>query len=454
MSATLQFLGAAGTVTGSRHLVTHGSQRLLVDCGLFQGHKVLRLRNWAELPFDAADIQSVLLTHAHLDHSGALPLLAHQGFKGQVHASAATADLCALLLPDSGHIQEEDAAFANRHGFSKHHPALPLYTKEQALQSLKLLRPHPMHQVFEPIKGWRAQFRPAGHILGASSILLELAGRKVLFSGDLGRSQDVLMQPPERPPQADTVVIESTYGDRLHEPVSMEVELAEALRRVSARGGVAVVPVFAVGRAQAVLHAIANLKASDQIPRSLPIFLDSPMAINATELLSTHPDAHRLAPWQVHALAHVATMVRTPEESKALGRHHGPMVILAASGMATGGRVLHHLGLYLKDHRNMVILTGFQAAGTRGARLAAGEPTLRLHGQDVPVHAEVVQLHSASAHADASELVQWLAQMPSPPDQVYVVHGEPSASDALRSRIERELGWRAVVPEHQSTWPI
>lgn len=454
MSATIQFLGAAGTVTGSRHLVTLGSERLLIDCGLFQGHKVLRLRNWAQAPFAAKDIHAVLLTHAHLDHSGYLPLLVQQGFAGRVHTSSATADLCALLLPDSGHIQEEDAAFANRHGFSKHHPALPLYTKEQALQSLKQLRPHPMHQVFEPMKGCRAHFRPAGHILGASSILLELGGRKVLFSGDLGRSQDALMHPPERPPEANTVVIESTYGDRLHEPVSMEVELAQALRRVAARGGVAVVPVFAVGRAQAVLHAVANLKASDQIPRSLPIFLDSPMAINATDMLSAHPEDHRLAPWQVRALENVATMVRTPEQSKALGRHHGPMVILAASGMATGGRVLHHLGLYLKDHRNMVILTGFQAAGTRGARLAAGEKTLRLHGQDVPVHAEVVQLNSASAHADANELVQWLGQMPSPPDQVYVVHGEPAASDALRSRIEHELGWRAVVPEHLSTWPV
>mgnify|MGYP006272617517 FL=1 len=454
MSATLQFLGAAGTVTGSRHLVTLDSHRLLIDCGLFQGHKVLRLRNWAQAPLAANQIDAVLLTHAHLDHSGYLPLLAHQGFSGRVHASAATVDLCALLLPDSGHIQEEDAAFANRHGFSKHHPALPLYTKAQALESLKLLKPHPMHRVFEPIAGWKAEFRPAGHILGASSVLLELGGRRVLFSGDLGRSQDALMNPPDRPPQADTVVIESTYGDRTHDPVAMETELADALRKVAARGGVAVVPVFAVGRAQAVLHAIAQLKASHQIPTGLPVFLDSPMAVNATELMRAHPEAHRLADWEVKALETVATLIRTPEQSKALGRHHGPMVILAASGMATGGRVLHHLSLYLKDHRNMVILTGFQAQGTRGARLAAGEKTLRLHGQDVPVHAEVVQLHSASAHADGNELIHWLSQMPKPPDQVHVVHGEPSASDALRGRIERELGWRAVVPEHLSTWPI
>ena len=454
MSATIQFLGAAGTVTGSRHLVTWDTHRLLIDCGLFQGHKVLRLRNWAQAPFEANSLDAVLLTHAHLDHSGYVPLLIQQGFKGQVHASSATVDLCALLLPDSGHIQEEDAAFANRHGFSKHHPALPLYTKEQALKSLRSLKPHPMHRVFEPVKGIKAEFRPAGHILGASSVLLEMGGRRVLFSGDLGRSNDLLMQAPERPPEADTVVIESTYGDRTHDPVAMETELADALRRVASRGGVAVVPVFAVGRAQAVLHAIASLKASNQIPRSLPVFLDSPMAVNATELMHEHPEAHRLADWQVKALETVATMIRTPEQSKALSRHHGPMVILAASGMATGGRVLHHLSLYLKDHRNMVILTGFQAQGTRGARLAAGEKTLRLHGQDVPVHAEVVQLHSASAHADGNELIHWLSQMPKPPAQVYVVHGEPSASDTLRSRIERELGWRAVVPEHLSIWPV
>ncbi len=454
MRASLQFLGAAGTVTGSRHLLSDGEHQLLIDCGLFQGHKVLRLRNWAQPPVAATDIDAVILTHAHLDHSGYLPLLVQQGFAGKAHATAATVDLCALLLPDSGHIQEEDAAFANRHGFSKHHPALPLYTKQQALQALKCLQPHAMHASFSPLPGWKAQFLPAGHIFGAASVCVEFAGRKVLFSGDLGRQHDVLMCPPERPPQADTVVIESTYGNRLHDHQSMQDELADALRRVAARGGVAVVPVFAVGRAQAVLHAIATLKAEGAIPHGLPVFLDSPMAIHTTELLQTHPESHRLAPWQVDALAHSVTMVKTPEQSKALAQRHGPRVILAASGMATGGRVLHHLGLYLGDHRNMVILTGFQAAGTRGARLAAGEKTLRLHGQDRPVNAEIVQLHSASAHADANELLQWLGQMPQPPDQVYVVHGEPEASDALRQRIERELGWRAVVPEHQSTWPV
>ena len=330
MSVTITFLGGADTVTGSKYLVEHNHQRLLVDCGLFQGYKQLRLRNWSPLPVAPDQIDAVVLTHAHLDHSGYIPLLVKEGFQGRIHATPGTLDLCRILLPDSGHIQEEDAAFANRHGFSKHAPALPLYTRQDALDSLPYFHAESPDQWFEPIRGWKARYLRAGHILGAASLLLEVAGRRILFSGDLGRPDDVLMNPPKPPPQADTVLIESTYGNRQHPKDRLFSELGPLLQKLAKRGGVAVVPVFAVGRAQAVLHAIANLKASDQIPRSLPIFLDSPMAINATELLSTHPDAHRLAPWQVRALAHVATMVRTPEESKALGRHHGPMVILAA----------------------------------------------------------------------------------------------------------------------------
>jgi metallo-beta-lactamase family protein len=274
-----------------------------------------------------------------------------------------------------------------------------------------------------------------------------------LFSGDLGRPDDLLMNPPAAPPDADTVLIESTYGNREHPHEDILVELAPALKKVAARGGVAVVPVFAVGRAQALLHAIAVLKEGGDIPTGLPIFLDSPMAVHTTELFQQHPEAHRLDAHALKALKHVATMVETPEQSKALAKRHGPMVILAASGMATGGRVLHHLAHYLPDHRNMVILTGYQAPGTRGFTMANGGPTLRLHGQDVAVQAEVVQLQSSSAHADASQLIDWLKHMKNQPDQVYVVHGEPEASDALRQRIERDLRWRAVVPEHGSTWP-
>ena len=453
MSVKITFLGGAGTVTGSKYLVEHDGQKLLIDCGLFQGFKDLRLRNWNPLPVTPQDVDSVILTHAHLDHSGYLPLLYRQGFKGKVHATPGTCDLCAILLPDSGHIQEEDAAFANRHGYSKHSPALPLYSKFDALKSLNLLHPVEVGTTFSPLKGWNATFLYAGHILGAASVLLEVAGRRILFSGDLGRPDDAIMNPPDQPPNADTVLIESTYGNREHPHEDIMAELGPSLKRVAARGGVAVVPVFAVGRAQAVLHAIAQLKAQDAIPHSLPIFLDSPMAVHTTELFSRHPHAHRLQGEDLRALKHVATMIETPEQSKALGNRHGPMIILAASGMATGGRVLHHLARYLPDHRNMVILTGYQSPGTRGASLASGASTLRLHGQYISVHAEVVQLQSSSAHADAKQLVGWLGQMKQPPEQVYVVHGETDAANALRQKIEQDLKWRAVVPELGSTWP-
>ena len=453
MSVKITFLGGTGTVTGSKYLVQHGGKQLLVDCGLFQGFKQLRLRNWNPMPIEAADVDAVLLTHAHLDHSGYLPLLHRQGFRGRVHATPATCDLCAILLPDSGHIQEEDAAFVNRHGYSKHAPALPLYSKHDAIVSLNLLHPEVIGKTFSPIPGWKATFSSAGHILGAASILLEVGGRRILFSGDLGRPDDLIMKAPDLPPEADTVLIESTYGNRTHPQEDVLAELAPALKRVASRGGVAVLPVFAVGRAQALLYAISLLKERGEIPHSLPIFLDSPMAVHTTELLPRHPDAHRLDAEALHQVKHIATMVETPEQSKALAKRHGPMVILSASGMATGGRVLHHLAHYLPDHRNMVILTGYQAPGTRGDTLAKGGTTVRIHAQEVAVNAEVVQLQSSSAHADATQLLDWLKHMKHAPDQVYVVHGELEASDMLRQRIEHELKWRAVVPEHGSTWP-
>ncbi|MDP1688470.1 MBL fold metallo-hydrolase [Hydrogenophaga sp.] len=454
MSVHIRFLGGAGTVTGSKYLVEHDGQSLLVDCGLFQGYKQLRLRNRDPLPVLPNHIGAVVLTHAHLDHSGYLPLLAKEGFHGKVWATPATRDLAQILLPDSGHIQEEDAAFANRKGFSKHSPALPLYTEGDAIQSLKLFRTVPMHQAFEPLKGWTAQFSGAGHILGAASLLLEVGGRRILFSGDLGRPDDALMLAPDAPPEADVVVCESTYGDRDHPDEDVIAELAPALQRVAARGGAAVVPVFAVGRAQALLHAIAQLKASGQLPHSLPIYLDSPMAIHSTELFSRHLGEHRLSAAQCHDMAQVAKMTRTADESKAIAQQHGPKVILAASGMATGGRVLHHLVQVLGDHRNMVLLTGYQAPGTRGATLANGGTQLRIHGQDLPVRAEVVQLKSASAHADAGQLMAWLRALPHPPRRVFVTHGDMEAADRLRHRVETELRWQALVPEHGSTWAV
>ena len=454
MSVHIRFLGGAGTVTGSKVLVEHGGHSLLVDCGLFQGYKQLRLRNRDPLPVLPNHIGAVILTHAHLDHSGYLPLLANEGFHGKVWTTPATRDLANILLPDSGHIQEEDAAFANRKGFSKHSPALPLYTEEDARRSLKLLRTVPMHHAFEPLPGWTARFSGAGHILGAASLLLEVGGRRILFSGDLGRPDDAIMLAPEPPPAADVVVCESTYGDREHPEEDVLAELGPALKRVAARGGTAVVPAFAVGRAQALLHAIAELKASGALPAGLPVYLDSPMAIHSTDLFARHLGEHRLNAAQCHAMAAVATMTRTPDESKAIALKNGPKVIISASGMATGGRVLHHLARYLGDHRNMVLLTGYQAPGTRGASLANGAAQLRMHGKDVAVHAEVVQLASASAHADSSQLIDWLRALPSAPHRVFVVHGDLGASDRLRFRIENELRWRAMVPEHGSTWAV
>ncbi|HSN79563.1 MAG TPA: MBL fold metallo-hydrolase, partial [Rhodoferax sp.] len=424
MSVTITFLGGAATVTGSKYLVQHEDKRLLVDCGLFQGYKQLRLRNWAPLPVPPDQIHAVLLTHAHLDHSGYMPLLAKEGFAGHVYASRGTRDLCRILWPDSGHIQEEDAAFANRHGFSKHAPALPLYTRQDALDALPLLKAVEFDKTITPMPGWKATFSPAGHILGASSILLEVAGRRILFSGDLGRPDDLVMSPPDAAPRADTVLIESTYGDRIHPKEDIPGELAPALQRVAKRGGVAVVPVFAVGRAQALLHAIHLLKMKGELPTSLPVFLDSPMAVHTTHLFEDRPGEHRLSHQDTLALTRNATMINSTDESKALASRHGPMVILSASGMATGGRVLHHLEHYAGNHRNMIILTGYQAPGTRGATLASRAKSLRIHGRDVEVNAEVVQLESASAHADANQLLAWLRTMPEPPDQVYVVHGE------------------------------
>ncbi len=431
----------------------HDGKSLLLDCGLFQGYKLLRLRNWTPLPVAPNQIDAVLLTHAHLDHSGYLPLLAKEGFAGHVYASSGTRDLCRILLPDSGHIQEEDAAFANRHGFSKHAPALPLYTRQDALDCLSLIKAVDLGITFQPIPGWRVTFSSAGHILGASSVLLEVAGRRILFSGDLGRPDDLIMNPPAPAPAADTVLIESTYGDREHPQEDVLAELGPALKRLAARGGVAVVPVFAVGRAQALLHAIHLLKLRGDIPNSLPVFLDSPMAVHTTHLFEQHPQDHRLSSKETRALTHSATMISSTDESRALAGRHGPMVILSASGMATGGRVLHHLAHYAGQHRNMIILTGFQAPGTRGATLASGARSVRIHGRDVELNAEVVQLQSASAHADANQLLAWLRTLPQAPDQVYVVHGELAAADELRKRIQHDLGWRAMVPEHGSSWP-
>ena len=444
----LSFFGATQTVTGSRYLLTCGERRVLVDCGLFQGYKHLRLKNWSRLPFAANEVDAVLLTHAHLDHSGYLPLLVKNGFKGPIYATNATLELCRILLPDSGHLQEEQAQFANRHGFSKHSPALPLYTEQDAHHCLKRFRAVSFAEEMEPAPGVRASFTHAGHLLGAASVRVQHGGRSILVSGDVGRPHDPLMRAPVAPVAADYLVVESTYGDRTHPAWEPQTELRDVIRRTCGRGGVIVIPTFAVGRAQLLLLLIARLRASGEIP-GVPVYLDSPMAIDATELFARFGAEHRLSRDEAATMGGIAALVRTAEQSKALDRIRAPAIILAASGMATGGRVVHHLKIFAPDARNTILFSGFQAGGTRGAALVAGAPQLRIHGETLPVRAEVAQLQSASAHADADELIAWLRQLPAAPRQVFVTHGEASASDALRHRIRTELGWSAIVPEYR-----
>lgn len=445
---TLTFLGAAGTVTGSRYLLEHGGRRVLVDCGLFQGLKQLRLRNWDRFPVDPKSIGAVVLTHAHIDHSGYLPALARQGFHGPAYATDASVELAGVLLPDSGHLQEEEAEFANRHGFSKHHPALPLYTEDDARRTLKLLRRTPVHSVFEPIPGVRMQFIPAGHILGAASVHAQWDGGSVLFSGDLGRDHDILMKPPETPPGADTVLVESTYGEREHLEEDPATTLADVVSRTAARGGVVVIPAFAVGRAQALMHLVAQLKEQRRMP-DVPVFLNSPMAADVTELYVRYRAQHRLSSAQCRAMCEAVRIVNTVNESQRLNELKMPAVIIAASGMATGGRVVHHLKAFAPDRRNTILLAGYQAAGTRGALLAGGASEVKIHGEYVKVRAEVVSLGSLSAHADRHELLRWMGKLPSPPRQVFVTHGEPAAADSLRLAIEDTHGFSCSVPEQR-----
>ena len=446
----LQFLGGTGTVTGSKYLVEHEGRRVLVDCGLFQGLKQLRLRNWDPFPISPSDIDAVIVSHAHLDHSGYLPKLVRHGFRGPAYCTEATADLCSLLLPDSGHLLEEEADFANRHGFSKHSPALALYTEKDARAALERFRTVAFDEGFEPIRGLRARLRPAGHLLGAASVRLEWDNRSLLFSGDLGSGRDLLMSPPAPPEPSDTVVMESTYGDRPHGSVDPLAVLADVVSRTAARGGIVVIPAFAVGRAQLLLHAIHLLKEQHRIP-DVPAFLNSPMAADATRLYQKHFGEHRLTPEQCDAMGRTARIVSTVEESKRLNDLRTPAIIVSASGMASGGRVLHHLKALAPDARNTILFVGFQAAGTRGASITGGARTVKIHGSYVPIRAEIARIDSLSAHADRDELLAWIGALPAPPERVYVTHGEPIASDALRQAIEERHGWPCTVPEFRDT---
>jgi metallo-beta-lactamase family protein len=449
---TLQFLGAAGTVTGSRHLLCLDHRELLVDCGLFQGRKDLRLKNWEPFPLPLTNLDAVALTHAHLDHSGFLPRLVKGGFHGPVYCSHPTADLLGILLPDSGHLQEEDAAFANRRGFSKHAVALPLYTAEDAEDSLRYLHPISPHQHVTLENGFQFHFHGAGHILGSKSLHVNADGVRILFTGDLGRNRPSGGKPEPVLDPADYLVMESTYGDRLHPKADVRPRLAEVINKTVQRGGSIVIPAFAVERTQRLLFILRGL-IDDRLISQIPIVIDSPMAIEAVKIFMRHAeefDEGARALIRRHGSPldwPQVTFAKTVEQSKQVSASRFPSIIISASGMATGGRVLHHLAQRLPDHRNTILFAGFQAPGTRGHLLVSDARTIKIHGEEIPVRAQIENFAEFSDHADYEEILAWLAQFPSVPKQVFLVHGEAEAARALEHRIEKKFGWDVHVAQ-------
>lgn len=457
--ATLQFLGATGTVTGSKFVLEAHGSRAMIDCGLFQGLKELRLRNWESLAVNPASITWVLLTHAHIDHSGYLPRLVRDGFNGPVYATTATADLLKILLPDSAKLQEEDAEYANRKGFSKHRPALPLYTEQDAVAALKLIQRVSYEENVPLNKFLSARFIPAGHILGSSFIEVQVnesdrAPVRVVFSGDLGRYDEPILNDPAPANEADYLLVESTYGNRLHDQTSPKDRLAGIINATAERGGKIIIPAFAVGRTQLLIYYLRELEDEGRIP-VLPVAVDSPMGIEATRLYSKHHedhdfDMHRVENLQKNPLATRSfSLVQGRSGSKALNERRGAAIIISASGMATGGRVLHHLAQWLPDPASTVIFAGYQAAGTRGRRLQDGETQIKIHGQMVQVRAHIESISSLSAHADVGEIMRWLRGFKRPPRKTFVVHGEVDSAAALRDLIVKELGWDAVIPTYK-----
>ena len=452
--ATLQFLGAAGTVTGSKYLLEAGGERLMIDCGLFQGEKELRLRNWSPLPVKAASVNWVVLTHAHLDHTGYLPRLIKDGFRGEIHATAATVDLARLVLPDSGHLQEEDAEYANFKGYSKHKPALPLYTYEEAVKSLEALRPIDESKPLELSTHFALKFYRAGHILGARSIEVTVrensSARKVLFSGDLGRYEQLIIREPAVPDGADYLLVESTYGDRLHPTDDYRARLAQIIESTAAHGGTVLIPSFAIGRTQELLYVLRGMMEQGTL-HTVPVHVDSPMAIDVTEIYRKHHEDDNLetaalerqgvkpfSPPDVH-------FDRTREESVALNNIRFPVIIISASGMATGGRVVHHLERLLPDHRNTILFVGFQGSGTRGRIIQSGAESVKMHGHQVSVRARIETIENLSAHADYGEVLRWLGKFSKPPRTTFLVHGEPHAAESLKGKIAAQLRWDATV---------
>jgi metallo-beta-lactamase family protein len=448
--ASLTFLGAARTVTGSKHLIDVDSQRILIDCGLFQGLKDLRQRNWAALPVDPTSIDAVVLTHAHIDHTGWLPRLVAQGFRGPVYCTGGTSDICQLVLPDAAHLQEEDAKFANARGYSKHHPALPLYTKEDAAEALSRLKPSPFGKKIAIGKGIEAEFINAGHLLGSSYVLVtrsDGSGGRILFGGDLGRYNRPILPDPSPAVAADVLLVESTYGDRTHPDEDDGATLARIINDTLARRGKVIIPAFAIGRVEELLYWLFRLEDSGRIER-VPIYVDSPMAIKGLHYYGARTDELDPEVAEMRRKLPRFTAVDSPQDSKALVEDDQPAVIIASSGMATGGRVVHHLFAGLPDSRNTVLFVGYQAAGTRGRLLIEGAHHVKMFGQYVPVHAKIEKIDGMSSHADAGEILRWLRTFPAAPRQTYLVHGEPVAQDALKIRIQKELGWNVEIPAH------
>ncbi|KRT71957.1 MAG: hypothetical protein XU13_C0033G0024 [Candidatus Rokubacteria bacterium CSP1-6] len=456
--ATIEFLGGVGTVTGSKFLVEAGGRRLLVDCGLYQGLKELRLRNWDRLPVDPASIDWVVLTHAHIDHTGYLPRLLKDGFKGRVYASRATADLLKVLLPDSGHLQEEEAAYHNKRGTSKHKPALPLYTAEEGLEAAERVAGVGYREPVELGSGIRVTFKRAGHILGSAIVTVEVgdgrAPRRLVFSGDLGRYGAPILPDPMPIEEADDIVVESTYGDRRHDPEPIQAQLERVVGEAVKRDGALIVPAFALGRTQELMYHLSGLEKAGRLPR-LPAYVDSPMAIEATEIYCAHPEDFegdmRTMTMTRNCPLHCGDfrLARSPAESRAINEVKGPVLIISASGMVTGGRVLHHLRQRLPDPRTTVLLVGYQAIGTRGRRLQEGAKSVRIFGENVPVRAHVETVHGLSAHADADGLMRWLRTAARRPKRVFMVHGDSGPAEALAGRIRGELGWEVVVPGYR-----
>jgi metallo-beta-lactamase family protein len=458
--ASVTFLGAARTVTGSKFLVDLGNHRLLVDCGLFQGLKELRLRNWENLPVDAGDIHAVVLTHAHVDHSGFVPRLFAQGFRGRVFCTPGTADLCRIILPDAGRIAEEDARDANRHGYSRHHPALPLFTETDAFRALSNLQPVGFDRPVPVMPGVEATFVSSGHLLGSAFVILDIGGnsgppRRIVFSGDVGRYDRPILRDPMTVRKADTLIVESTYGDRVHEPDNEAERLATIVRETIGRGGRLIIPAFAVGRVEEVIYWLKKLEDDHRIP-VLPVYLDSPMAIEALQYYSRRSDEldPDMRPARGEVSAFMTTRFQTVtsrEQSADLASSQTPCIIISSSGMAAGGRVLAHLKTALPNPRNTVLFSGFQAAGTRGRSLVDGETEVKIHGALVPVLARIEKIESMSAHADAGELLRWLGGFARPPALTCLVHGEPEAIDAFRSKIEEQLAWTVRTPDYLET---